>query len=429
MRRHRLLSCCVLATLAIAACSERGEDAATGPSARNNNAPVAASTTCISVDSIESLIRAVFPAGNDRSSALSRFNQVTRQVPRSLSTAQNHAMQLVDFLLNKYHDGRMIGGQSVATRQRLEELINGIFCLVGLPPLLPGVLDPDGAAAVVTPTSPTMTIVTGTEWAGVQIPSGGVPTTTLITIRRLPNTPHPLLTQLDQYPLFYEFDYNPGVTFTVPVLVATCLANGETPPDPSRLRLAHNVAPYTMGSIEILPLESAPFLECSDAGELASSGFSRFDLARGGLLLKNTLGKLLLPAPLHAAPMAGSGVGGTVRTFSPFGLVDTLAYMVKVGDRPQATWFGDVVDVHPTVQLTTPTGRPMAGVPVAFVVSQGGGSVTNGQTVTDAMGVATSGQWRLGFQVANQVTATATMPAGAGLITNPLLYSATGLQQ
>lgn len=426
MRRSAPFLCCVLATVFVAGCSERSITPTGAPQTRPTAAPTAAAS-CPAPEDIRALIESIVAQGKDRSAALSRFNQIIKALPDNQSTAQGHALQLVDFMLKKFYDGRLIGGMSVATRTTLETTLNGILCLVGLPPLLPGVLDPDGAAAIVTPTSPTTNIVTGTEWAGVQVPTGAVTQPTLITIRRLPNSPHPLLTQLDQYPLFYEYDYNPGLTFTVPVLVGVCTADGITAPDPTRLRVAHNVAPYTPGSIEILPFVAPPFLDCTDSPFASAARDTRFDLARGGVLLRGALAALL-PQPLEAATRryAGTGVGGTVRTFSPFGLVDTLAYMSKVGDRLQSTYFGDFVDATPTVQLTTPLGRPMVGIPVTFTTTAGG-IVANPVTVTDASGVASAGSWQIGFQTANGVTATATMTAGSGLITNPLLYSATGL--
>src|SRR5690606_14538290 len=95
----------------------------------------------------------------------------------------------------------------------LRAFVNGLFCFTGMaqPNLT---FSPDEAAGVVGPGSPTTTIVTATLYAGVQVPGGSAPDLTLIRIRRLPDAPAPLLTPLDQYPAFYEFEAFPPSTFS-----------------------------------------------------------------------------------------------------------------------------------------------------------------------------------------------------------------------
>lgn len=402
-------------------------DTATNPVNASSQTATVLAEGCISSDSVSALIRAVFPAGNSRSSALARWDQTVKSIASRPDRAQAHALQLVDYLLKKYFDEQLIGGKSLETRILLSDLLNGILCLVGLPPLDSSVLDIDGAAVVVEPSSPTTTIVTGTEWAGVVIPAGAVNQTTLITIRRLPDFPGPLLTPFDQYPLFYEFDYTPGTTFSVDVTVGTCLANGYTPPDPTRLRVAHNIPPFTMGSIEVLPLVAAPFVECSDAGELASLRPRwGLDLAMGGLLL-DALKRFTLPSPLEAATRrGGAGVGGTVRTFSPFGLVDTLAHVVAASAIQQTGVFGSPVAEPPAVRVVTPTGRPMPDIRVYFGVFGGGGSVAPLFTATGADGVASSSSWTLGSDIANEVVGLAVAPTpGTGFAPKSVKFRAT----
>ena len=125
------LACCVLA----AACADRP----TQPSPAIPELQTTAST-CPTPAAIEALIVAVFPSGGDRSSALSRFRQVVKLTePKKpgpdTASARSHALSLIDFILNKYDAGRLIGGQSIATQAYLQQLLNGILCTVGLPPI------------------------------------------------------------------------------------------------------------------------------------------------------------------------------------------------------------------------------------------------------------------------------------------------------
>jgi hypothetical protein len=60
---------------------------------------------------------------------------------------------------------------------------------------------------------------------------------TLITIHRVPDFPGPLLTPLDQFPLYYEFNSSSGEEFNLDAVVGVC----TIAPDFTRLRVAHNV--------------------------------------------------------------------------------------------------------------------------------------------------------------------------------------------
>jgi hypothetical protein len=414
----KLASALVFCCLAATACSDQPAEAplsVTGPSFQQASGPCPSSTT------IEGLIKEVFPSGGDRSSALSRFHQVVklmgsgRRRPHTAS-ARAHALRLIEFIVQKYDAGRLIGGHSIPTQDKLQQVLNGILCIVDLPQVFgPGSLGDDAAVAFIYPSTPDTTVVTGTEWAGVTIPAASVTEPSLVTIRRLPDFPGPLLTQLDQYPIYYEFDVSTGQPFAQDVTVGVCLADNVVVPDSSRLRLAHNVAPYTMGSIEIAPLAAAPFLDCTDAPLASSPSRWGFDLARAGGWLERRLAALLLPRPAYA--FALGGVGGTVRTFSPFGVVDTLGVITPATPYPElhAPTVGTTVSPTPSVLVRTPTGRPMVGVPVDFTVTLGGGSVSGGSTATDANGQATVVSWTLGpTERRNELRVTATAPAGAG---------------
>jgi hypothetical protein len=428
--RWLLLGLAMSGTMVLAAC---GENSVQPLTPRPQADVMTAGPSCSTSDAINSEITALFSGGN-QTAVLSRFNNITDLVGATspgpdTAAAQEHALSLVGYTLEKFRQGTLTGGLSDATRDQVVALANGFLCFTGLPQSLSlGALGPDGAAAILTTTSPATTITTGTDWAGMQVDSGSVTQTVLVTIHRLPDADR-LLTQLDQYPLYYEFQVTPAGALGEPVVVGVCPAASWTPPDPGRLRLAHNVAPYTAGSIEILPFHEVPFLDCSDATLAAvPSGIPLFDFAQAGWrAVRPVLASLLLPQRLMA--FATSGVGGTTKNFSPFGVVDTLVEMEANSPLTQRWPVGGTVPQVPSVRLHTPMNNALVGMAVNFAVTAGGGTLTGASVATDASGVATLGSWVLGLTAGlNRVGATATpLHAGSGVSGSPMTFSATAL--
>ena len=429
MRRY-LTALAVGGVLLFTACS--GDDPSpAGPSYQPQQQ---LSGTC-DPDVTEQLLIELVPKSESRTSALSRFKQVARLAGATPpgddpALTRDHALRLVDFLLKKYYEGRLTGGISTETATKLAQALTGVLCLAGLPPFDPALLGLDAAAQVVLPGAPQTTIVTGTGFAGVQVETGSVTEPTLFTITRLPDSPGPLLTQFDQYPLFYEFHAVGTTTFPVEVVVSTCVPASITPPDIDRLRLAHNVAPFTMGSIEILdPVPGVTFVDCTTA-QLGAVQRSRVqELAHQGFqLLKSTLAKAVLPQPLFAARYFGTGgLSGSVRTFSPFGGVDPVGILTPSDDFVRSPAFGAFVELVPAVTLTTPTGRAMEGLPVSWTVSAGGGAVGNAVINTDANGFASAGSWQFGFTNPQTLIATVGgIPAGATITGSPYQFNGIG---
>lgn len=424
--RKRLLAAAVCGVLATACSDAPDTGSPVGPPSFQ-----AVSAACPSPDSVRAIIRQLFPRGVDRNAALARFNSVVRALNKApvpdTAGARSHAMTLIAFTIRKYEDGQLSHRPGPPTpEQLLAAMVNGILCIIGLPQTVDeGALGDEGAIAVVTPASDT-TVVTGSGEAGVDIDPGDVPTTTVITITRLPDDANPLLTPFDQYPMFFEFHASPAPAFNNPVVVGVCLPDGANPPDESRLRLAHNVAPFTYGAIEVLPLAAAPFLDCSNASLSAAPGpRTVLDVAsNGGRLLAAAARELFLPRPLQAATvMFASGIGGSVRTFSPFGLVDTLGIVHAVSPVNQNGAAGQPATSPPTVALRTPTGAIMGQVPVAFTVTQGGGTAVTPLAITDVNGRARSA-WILGPPGPQTLTAVPQTPAGTGFIGSPKLFRA-----
>ncbi len=421
LRTITAAACC----LAAAACSERPTQPLTPPPSYQ----LAPAASCPTNSAMQAQIQALFPSGPNQSSALTRFGTVVRLVtPPNPDTAnaRGYALELVQFVLKNYRLARLIGGQSAETQVKTIQLLNGVLCWVGLPPVFgPGSLGSGGTAAFILPTTPDTDVVTGDQLAGVHVPGGSVTEPTFVTIQPLPNSPGPLLTPLDQYPLFYQYNKTSSSSFSQDVTVGVCLASNVAPPDPTRLRLAHNVAPFQGISIEILPLAPAPFIDCTNAPSASLTGKWGFDLASStGAFLRRGLESLVLPQALSATPFFGQGgVGGTVKEFSPFGTVDTLGMMVSTGSIELHGPLGGAADGLPAVQLTTPTGKPMVGVPVSFAITSGGTSIAGASTTTNSNGIARSGTWTLGPVKACSIAyGTASMTPGSGLSGNPVQF-------
>src|SRR3954471_17908632 len=257
MRRPHLLTV-VATTVFFIACSEQP----TAPGNRSEAPQSALSSPSCGVSCIQTLINQIFPAGDLLKSANSFWANVQTKVNQGrLADAQAKANDLVTFGLKNFYAGKLIGQMGDGTQNKLAALIEALYQYTGLtsgPAIPPGALSPDGAVAVITPSSPTTTVLTGTKQAGVIVPAGAVTTTTLVTISRLPNSPGPLLTSLDQYPLFYEYASTPAVDFSHPVTTGVCQTD-INPTIYNRLRLAHNVG-VNFGDVQILPRVDAPFL-------------------------------------------------------------------------------------------------------------------------------------------------------------------------
>jgi len=430
MRRF-LVGIGLLGTVLLSACGERAERSVaprTGP-ALADVAPACPDSAAI-VFQIHSLFP--FPHATPVFAKFDSILVLLGPVPPGPDTAAAQAgtIQLIGTILTAYRGGTLTGGTSSQTQAQVVALVNGLLCIAGLPQSFTlNNLGDDGAATVLSSTSPTTTLTTGTKFAGIRVDSGSATQPVLVTITRLPDSPGPLLTQLDQYPLFYEFHVTPeGSPFTLPVTIGACVASSFVPPDPSRLRIAHNVAPFTPGSIEILPFVPAPFLDCTNAdviGLRSTNPLANLALA-GWRSIRPVLSRLVMPERLLAAT---GGIGGTVKTFSPFGLVDTLVVMTPNSPTSQSGTAGAPVSAPPSVAVHTPTGKAITGLPVNFAVTAGGGSLTGASTATDASGFATVGSWTLGTAAGlNTARATATPPQiGSGVAGSPLTFSATGI--
>lgn len=368
----------------------------------------------------------LFPASPARTAIVNSLKalSVARQT-RLANLIKAAAFGIVDVVGKAYTAGKLVNSPN--TPRNVLNFITTLYCFTGVlpPPNFPsGPIDPNEfAVAVVTPNSGPVLVRPNSRHGGISIQGQSVTTTTTVTVMKLPDAPGPLLTSLDQFPLFYEFRTSPEVTFTKDVTTGVCLGNNF--PVSSALRLAHNVG-TNFGNVEILPFVSPPFLDCTNIpGTLGS--------LRG---FQGLFASLLLPTELHAASatmVVTTKVGGTLRHLSPFGSVDPGSNPGSLNYNPNEAAFGNLtaapggnVSPAPSVRVTSQNGTPIQSVPVVFAVTAGGGSISGGTTsggttatvFTNASGIASLTNWTLGPEPGTN-TVSATPPAGAQVGTTP----------
>jgi alpha-tubulin suppressor-like RCC1 family protein len=230
---------------------------------------------------------------------------------------------------------RAISGFGVSPR-RLRTA--GAVVMVCVMPLLGSCSGSDSGTTTTEPGNDTVTqavgtgggtVVTPSGAAGVQIPAGTFSQQVMVTITRLP-TPSspgagPLPSSLKQYGPYYDFTTSPqvaqfGDSARVGVCQVTDPSSAFYPPEPhDNLRLAHTVG----NSIEILDRVGVnDFLRCTNVSASRSPRTDRNGLHGVLLVIRDNLIGLLRPASLYASH---GGLGGKVKSFSPFGAVEQAA--------------------------------------------------------------------------------------------------------
>lgn len=382
------LSSCAIVLLA--ACSDRGT---TAPDARVTPRftldPNAIPCEDISVSEIAGLIEAVFGAGSpDANAALGKWSNIQKQkTDGNLALVVEKTWDLIDFIVTKQKQNKLPANEDS------ERLGRALFCFAGIDATLPQTVN----AWVVYPTDLTRTLITDDGHAGVRLSGENVDATSLISIVPAADS---LNTNLDKYPVVYEFSKYPSNTFTSEVIAAVCGSIDVNTPDSV---LDHLVLGHNLGGtgFELLDKVSIDFLRC---GDLVAS---RAPTSLGGRLLA-----MLLPKMLYALGPGASGIGGTLLEFSPIGPVDPRVNVTPNAAGTSAP-IGSLVIPSPAVTMSTPNGTLLSNIPVDFAVTSGGGSIAPAVASSNTAGVASSTDWRLGNTTGSN-SATATPTTGGG---------------
>ncbi|MEO8140025.1 MAG: Ig-like domain-containing protein, partial [Gemmatimonadota bacterium] len=132
-----------------------------------------------------------------------------------------------------------------------------------------------------------------------------------------------------------------------------------------------------------------------------------------------------------ANQLTAAAAGLAQLQFSATGTSATPAHLLAQSSTSIAGTAGLNVGQNPSVKVTDANSNPVQGVTVTFLVTAGGGSVSDGtgsgssvSVATNTSGVATLTSWTLGqvAGIANTVTATA---AATGVSGNPVTFNAT----
>jgi hypothetical protein len=216
------------------------------------------------------------------------------------------------------------------------------------------------------------------------------------------------------------------VTFLQDVTIGICQVDDPPPLDFSRLKVGHNLGE---GGFELLPRVNATFLNpvvCNDLVGSVNRGAGVLNLVMRSMT--RFANSVLLPEYAHAGALGACCLGGTVKTFSPFGAVDTVVNVTAVSPTSIVGEPGSYVPngLLPSVRVLTPAGVPVEGLTVTFSVHVGSGdSIHSPNQVTDANGVATVGAWFLTLPGPDTVIATVTPPhPGSGVQGSPIVFQA-----
>src|ERR1051326_3354503 len=263
--RFRFLVCA--AALFLAGCSE--SPVSSGGTATSAIEPpsrilasVAPPAVCPSVASSQATVDSLLPQlcspGQGRRGKAQGYSNKIVQARRNGDTAleQTYVDSLVNYTLQNYYAGNLIGGQGTDTQTRVLNFFYALYCASSISPIpdLSGIFNAQNTV-LIRNTTPTTEVIDPLKNAAVNVDQGDVPDTvdgqpffgTFVSVYR---TTNPLPTSLDWYGLdgykqgAFEFSANPPVTFTSPVLAGVCITyDNSIVTSRSDLRIAHQVQP------------------------------------------------------------------------------------------------------------------------------------------------------------------------------------------
>ena len=302
---------------------------------------------------------------------------------------------------------QLVDGQTLPIKFRVEQ----------------GALTPDQnctdcAEQTISTTTSSATVVTNTQVAGAFFPQGALPQDVTVIIEATPPAPEQtcLPLDLDQFPGCYTFATDPGpTTFNANVTAGICVEADGLTLDEIKSLILYQLDVVSERTV-ITPLENTPatFLPCN---ALAAARRPTGLLARAG----DALLRLLTPAPLHAAHL---GVGGLTGSFSKIGW-GRPPTMTKVLGDGQTAAPGTTLPTSPTVQLINKFARPVAGLPVTFQVTTGGGTIA-GSTVPTTVTTGSDGRASVAWTIGSTAGSNTLEAREIGALGSPVTFMATG---
>ncbi len=389
----------LLACAAVTACGDTRssgipttpEPAVTGATAPRPSLQTTANAACTPVTATQLVnlaVAAFGPGSPDVSSVIGKIGQLESAVlAGDYVAARQVAFNIIEFTLRK-NSQRALGG----TEEALKTFVNAVACYAGLNFTID---DPDGVA-VVTPADGARIIYSADRLAGISLAANTLQEATIFSILPIPFVQAepgdgPLNTKLDQYRGFYDFQKLSANNLPLlqNLIVGVCAPASLSADLFARLRLGHDA----LAGFRLEPQANADFLNCATAYTAAEP---RTDFFSPGLL--GRVAALFTPRVAFAASsnaFFAGGVGGLASELSPFAPVDaTVSFAGGVGGlaselriltiEPSATSCsgteapaGNAIEAacRPKVILTTELGTPLAGAPVTFTATVGGGMV------------------------------------------------------
>jgi adhesin/invasin len=123
-----------------------------------------------------------------------------------------------------------------------------------------------------------------------------------------------------------------------------------------------------------------------------------------------------------AQRVTASAAGLTTVDFTATARAGSPSTIAVNGGNTQTVVVGTASLTPPSVIVKDAFGNPVPGVSIIFTVASGGGTLTNGAALTNAAGIATVGEWRMGTTLgANTLTALA---LASGVTGNPITFTA-----
>jgi len=348
--------------------------------------------TLVDATQLEILAIAAFSGGSPNpNSVIGKIRQLRRAVTaNNYVAARREGFSIMEFTLRK-NSQRPLGG----TKAEIAGFLNAVSCFARLN----FVIGDLGGTYIVNPGDGARTLPAADDLAGLRLTAGTVQEPTVFSISPIDFAPTrpgsgPLSTKLDQYRGFYDFQKTSANNLPLlqNVVVGVCAPASLNAGLFARLRLGHDAS----AGFRIEPPANADFLNCATA-YAAVEGSSNADRFLGAGLL-GRVASLFTPRIAFAASadamFAGGGVGGLASELSPFAPVDaTVSFAGGVGGLASELRIhmlepapgtcsgqapaGNALDpaCRPKVSLATKLDTPLAGAPVTFTATQGGGLV------------------------------------------------------